>query len=107
MWTCSRGALALDVVLEVVDGEADAAADADGCELVVPDQLVDGRPADGEELCRSRDGDEQRRPWRVGVFRWTSVDVGDRPRRHQRNGRDSAAGAAVSTNYLLSADSGP
>jgi len=44
----------LDVVLEVVDGEADAAADAGGCEFVVPDQVVDGRPADGEELCRLR-----------------------------------------------------
>jgi probable addiction module antidote protein len=63
----SRRALALDVVLEIVDGEADAAADADWCEFVVPDELVDGRSTDGEELGCLRDRDEQRWPRCVGV----------------------------------------
>ncbi|MGK0276403.1 MAG: hypothetical protein ACI9N0_002795 [Ilumatobacter sp.] len=58
--TRSRGLAIADELFELFDREADASADADRHELFVPDELVDRRSAESENLGGFHDVDEQR-----------------------------------------------
>src|SRR5690606_11875539 len=68
---------------EFGDSEAGAAADVDGLQLALPDQLVDEAAADRQHSGSLGHGDEQRRELAAGGDSWgTHADKGGRGTSH-------------------------